>query len=479
MEAFRSFPLFVAILTATMVTRVNCDLTHMIESPKITNWGAWGSLESCPVGAFVVGMQLKVEKADGWKDDSGLNGIRLFCSRLGSSIDIYEESPVVISSSVGPYGEWKQIFRCGDKDLNPKTSAVVGFSIKVEDPRGVHDDTSANNFRIFCKDLEDDTGDNNNNKSDTEEEARPQQHLTVEGDGTSWGKWTDSQLCRNGYAICGIATQVDHGHGEGKGYDDTALNNVRAECCRIRFHSLYEELDLPRKNDDVIFPDPIESARELQKSIIEMQQITPRNQKTDLHQNPHATPDGNDASHNDRLIITVPQVLTVDHSTTTEVPISPLDEAELMSRTKSENSNQLSQELSHLANLDFSHPELTTHFKIASDPDGTFPEHNDGVTTIDEIAAKPIVPPEVVHYIESDIKDEDADPDLIHIKVIAGSINTTTTKSPQPPPTGNRNAIDTENDDGDTIHNPLLVASNANKPLYSTCFIIILCTFLV
>lgn len=189
----------------------------MIESPKITNWGAWGSLESCPVGAFVVGMQLKVEKADGWKDDSGLNGIRLFCSRLGSSIDIYEESPVVISSSVGPYGEWKQIFRCGDKDLNPKTSAVVGFSIKVEDPRGVHDDTSANNFRIFCKDLEDDTGDNNNNKSDTEEEARPQQHLTVEGDGTSWGKWTDSQLCRNGYAICGIATQVDHGHGEGKG----------------------------------------------------------------------------------------------------------------------------------------------------------------------------------------------------------------------------------------------------------------------
>jgi len=145
-------------------------------------------------------MQLKVEKSDGWKDDTGLNGIRFFCSKLGEGVSgkVNVDTPR-ITSSVGKYGNWKKVFVCGDSHFNSATSGIIGFQLRSEKNRGRLDDTAANNLRIICADF-------GTPYVDTK---------LIEGDGTAWGDWTSVRLCNPGYAICGLKTQVEEDKGSG------------------------------------------------------------------------------------------------------------------------------------------------------------------------------------------------------------------------------------------------------------------------
>ena len=64
------------LLFSLIVTLCFC---HILESPRVTNWGTWTGWQRCPPDQFVVGMQLKVARnqENRFGDNTALNGIKL------------------------------------------------------------------------------------------------------------------------------------------------------------------------------------------------------------------------------------------------------------------------------------------------------------------------------------------------------------------------------------------------------------------
>jgi len=111
----------------------------ILESPPVTNFGDWGPWEHCLAGEYAVGFQLKTESWLGpLLDDTAINGIRLLCGKPGD--EAYGGSHPV-SSSVGQWGTWGAIFGC--------RGLVNGFQFRSE-AAGQIDCSAANNMRAFC-----------------------------------------------------------------------------------------------------------------------------------------------------------------------------------------------------------------------------------------------------------------------------------------------------------------------------------------
>jgi len=168
---------------------------YIITSPRVNNWGVWGDFAQCNDGEHVVGMRLRTEAPQGKGDDTALNAIELLCAAPGS----HQYTP--IKSLEGSWGNWGRTFYC------PDDTTVKGFQLRSEAYQGNGDDTAANNLRIFCN--------------------LPASPEMIEGDGMTWGSWTERQNCLNGQAVVGFRTQVEPYQGNG---DDTALNNVDMVC---------------------------------------------------------------------------------------------------------------------------------------------------------------------------------------------------------------------------------------------------------
>ncbi|XP_056425630.1 vitelline membrane outer layer protein 1 homolog [Hyla sarda] len=125
-------------------------------------------------------------------DDTALNSIKLYCSSYRSR-DVGD----TITSTTGGWGDWTYVSWCPSGNL-------ISFALKVEPPQGKGDDTAANNIMMQCSD-----------------------HTILGGNGGPWGNYGSwSGICPGG--ICGIQTRVEGSQGKG---DDTALNDVRFECC--------------------------------------------------------------------------------------------------------------------------------------------------------------------------------------------------------------------------------------------------------
>ncbi|XP_029862841.1 vitelline membrane outer layer protein 1 homolog [Aquila chrysaetos chrysaetos] len=152
-------------------------------------WGDWGDTEFCPENTYATGFQLKVEPHKGFfGDDTALNGIRLLCSTG------------MATANEGPWGSWSYPLSCG------RSQRLVSFRLRVEAPRGLWDDTAANNLDITCSD-----------------------GTVLEGQGGLagvWGNWSVS--CPFGWGICGLQTRVEPPQ---RGGDDTGLNDVKFFCC--------------------------------------------------------------------------------------------------------------------------------------------------------------------------------------------------------------------------------------------------------
>ncbi|XP_067232582.1 vitelline membrane outer layer protein 1-like [Chanodichthys erythropterus] len=164
------------------------------------DWGYWRFTDRCPSRTYAAGFSLKVEYLSSgiWDDNTALNGIRLHCVSSESSSLNPHEHYYSIQSDVGSWGQWTDIKWC-------PSGFLKAFQLRVEPSQGVDDDTAVNNIRFRCSD-----------------------GSYLMGGGTSWGSWGDwSEMCER-RGICSIVTRVEEPQGWG---DDTALNDVKMECC--------------------------------------------------------------------------------------------------------------------------------------------------------------------------------------------------------------------------------------------------------
>ncbi|MBN3291981.1 VMO1 protein, partial [Polypterus senegalus] len=141
-----------------------------------------------------INSEARVEAYQVGGDDTALNGIRLYCSRLNDRSILY-----TVESHTGLFGDWTQTLWC-------PSGVLKSFQLRVEPYQGILDDTAANNIKFRCS-------------------SSP----VLEGFGQTfgdYGKWSDE--CKEG-GICGIETKQEPYQ---VGLDDTALNDVRFFCCK-------------------------------------------------------------------------------------------------------------------------------------------------------------------------------------------------------------------------------------------------------
>ncbi|XP_069505882.1 vitelline membrane outer layer protein 1 homolog isoform X1 [Ambystoma mexicanum] len=105
----------------------------------------------------------------------------------------------------GPWGDWHPIEMCPDRQY------AVGFSLKVDPPEGIADDTSLNGIRLVC------AGPNKENQR------------TIESGVGKWGAWTPVSWCPGGF-MRSFILRMDPYHGSF--YDDTAANNIKSLCTK-------------------------------------------------------------------------------------------------------------------------------------------------------------------------------------------------------------------------------------------------------
>ncbi|XP_066446197.1 vitelline membrane outer layer protein 1 homolog [Eleutherodactylus coqui] len=181
-----------SLLVLPLLLQATLTYGEWISVPNGAQWGEWGPIQRCPPGTVVKSFNLKVERSQGSGDDTSVNAIRLYCtSKTDTNIK------AMISSTEARWGEWTPVTWC------PK-GYPISFALKVEKPKGKGDDTAVNNVKMLCSD------------------GKP-----IEACGNHWGEYgTMSGRCTHG--ICAVQTKVENPQVEG---DDTALNDVKFECC--------------------------------------------------------------------------------------------------------------------------------------------------------------------------------------------------------------------------------------------------------
>ena len=162
--------------------------------------GAWGDVESCPPGEYVVGYSLLSEppqgSGPGANDDTALNAIKLECAFLGA----VTSSGPSITSAAGTWGTYGASVNC-------PSGAVNGFRVRI-DRIADNDRTGAVDIDLWCQDGTKISAPGNND----------------------WGDWTGDLTCPTGEAATGLQTRVQAPQGSADADDDTALNGLRLQC---------------------------------------------------------------------------------------------------------------------------------------------------------------------------------------------------------------------------------------------------------
>ncbi|XP_009805399.2 vitelline membrane outer layer protein 1 homolog [Gavia stellata] len=153
----------------------------------------------CPKGSYSSGISFKVEASQGvMEDDTGLNGIRLHCSRGRDPSGGY-----TAESQSGRWGHWSEACWCPHRGW----LAAGGFALQVQVPQCglLSDEVTATSACFACSDS----------------------HI-LEGPGSAWSQWGGwSPQCPR--AVCGIQMRQDPARGLKR--DNTAVSNLCLFCC--------------------------------------------------------------------------------------------------------------------------------------------------------------------------------------------------------------------------------------------------------
>ncbi|KAG9463304.1 hypothetical protein GDO78_022027, partial [Eleutherodactylus coqui] len=164
-----------------------------ISVPNGGPWGEWGPIQRCPPGTIARGYSLKVRVHIHVPPRESVGNI-ITVSKCHASAN---QPSKLCSFLLYRWGEWTPVTWCPN-------GYPISFSLIVEKPQGDGDDTAVNNLLMECSD-----------------------YTILESCGNPWGYgegW--SGKCPRG--ICGIQAKVEKSQGDG---DDTALNDVKFECC--------------------------------------------------------------------------------------------------------------------------------------------------------------------------------------------------------------------------------------------------------
>ncbi|CAF2872395.1 unnamed protein product [Rotaria sp. Silwood2] len=114
------------------------DVVQTIE-PKSGPWGEFTNTVYCETNTWAIGFRQRVEKPCDKCDDTALNALELLCGKKdGTSVKS-------IKAHDGFWGDWSEVVRCpGDKNF------LKGVSFKIEPPQELGDDTAANDCRFAC-----------------------------------------------------------------------------------------------------------------------------------------------------------------------------------------------------------------------------------------------------------------------------------------------------------------------------------------
>ena len=165
-----------------------------MEPPVLTDHGDWGPQQLCSPGPgnqrrHVVGVRLKIHsKQSFWRDDTGLNGIRLVCSGINQ----------LLRSAEGAKGEWRQW-------TQTRNDAGITRVQLRSDRDSAADDAATTGLRFW----------------DAEGE------MYEPGD-VDLGEWQDTVSCPPGAVILGLQTQVEEYRTLRP--DNTGLNRVKFIC---------------------------------------------------------------------------------------------------------------------------------------------------------------------------------------------------------------------------------------------------------
>ncbi|CAI2347789.1 unnamed protein product [Caenorhabditis sp. 36 PRJEB53466] len=198
--------LFPLLLLFLLANRADGFDKIQLNSTRVTNWGKWHEWARCEDGKHAHGMQIKYEPNQYAGDDSALNAIALYCLDLASYT--YHSNDWIMGGE-GPFGYWQTVGYC------PISTAIVGFALRAQGHVD-GDNPAADNFAVFCASV-----------------CGPRySDYIIRGTTAEFGNWSAPQFCPRGFVVCGIQAQIEGN--QGRGVDDTALNNVNLECCRVR-----------------------------------------------------------------------------------------------------------------------------------------------------------------------------------------------------------------------------------------------------
>ena len=166
----------------------------------------------CPAGSYAYGFQQRVERSQGRRDDTALNGIYINCRNIGGQ----RRGGVVSVDSKSKWG------RLGSWTYCPTGMWITGYRLKVEK---YQDSWTASKLGKFFKGNwrdKDDTGTNAIEFRCRNQDWTKKVDISVNNNGSwgSWGSWVEAQP---GLFVVGIHAHIERPQGRG---DDTAMNQV-------------------------------------------------------------------------------------------------------------------------------------------------------------------------------------------------------------------------------------------------------------